>query len=138
MRIYIFKSEARTGLRAFAGDPKGSKLRKITDHGQSSASSAWIGLLLISSRVMPSSKQLATPDFNFGALSQMEMRNPRTEKRPILKMLKKFRTGSLRVRKRVAASVVVCHAPTNHPGVDCFPCCGASPLIDRPMTKERQ
>jgi hypothetical protein len=30
---------------------------------------------------MPSSKQLATPDFNFGALSQMEMRNPRTDKK---------------------------------------------------------
>jgi hypothetical protein len=31
MRIYIFKSEARTGLRAFAGDPKGSKLPQ--NHG---------------------------------------------------------------------------------------------------------
>ena len=26
MRIYIFKSETRKGLRAFAGDPGGSKL----------------------------------------------------------------------------------------------------------------
>ena len=26
MRIYIFKSETRRGLRAFAGDPAGSKL----------------------------------------------------------------------------------------------------------------
>jgi hypothetical protein len=26
MRIYIFKSDAGTGLRAFAGDPVGSKL----------------------------------------------------------------------------------------------------------------
>ena len=26
MRIYIFKSETRQGLRAFAGDPVGSKL----------------------------------------------------------------------------------------------------------------
>jgi hypothetical protein len=26
MRIYIFKSEARNDLRAFAGDPAGSKL----------------------------------------------------------------------------------------------------------------
>ena len=26
MRIYIFKSEAGTGLRAFAGEPAGSKL----------------------------------------------------------------------------------------------------------------
>lgn len=26
MRIYIFKSETRKGLRAFAGDPAGSKL----------------------------------------------------------------------------------------------------------------
>ena len=26
MRIYIFKSETRRGLRAFAGDPVGSKL----------------------------------------------------------------------------------------------------------------
>jgi hypothetical protein len=31
MRIYIFKSEARTGLRAFAGDPMGSKLPQ--NHG---------------------------------------------------------------------------------------------------------
>ena len=31
MRIYIFKSEARTGLRAFAGDPIGSKLPR--NHG---------------------------------------------------------------------------------------------------------
>jgi hypothetical protein len=26
MRIYVFKSESRTDLRAFAGDPSGSKL----------------------------------------------------------------------------------------------------------------
>ena len=31
MRIYIFKSETRTGLRAFAGDPTGSKLPQ--NHG---------------------------------------------------------------------------------------------------------
>ena len=31
MRIYIFKSETRIGLRAFAGDPMGSKLPQ--DHG---------------------------------------------------------------------------------------------------------
>ena len=31
MRIYIFKSETRKGLRAFAGDPMGSKLPQ--NHG---------------------------------------------------------------------------------------------------------
>ena len=31
MRIYIFKSETRKGLRAFAGDPAGSKLPE--NHG---------------------------------------------------------------------------------------------------------
>jgi hypothetical protein len=31
MRIYIFKSETRKGLRAFAGDPAGSKLP--SNHG---------------------------------------------------------------------------------------------------------
>jgi len=31
MRIYIFKSESRTGLRAFAGDLSGGKLPK--NHG---------------------------------------------------------------------------------------------------------
>jgi hypothetical protein len=31
MRIYIFKSEANRGLRAFAGDPAGSKLPQ--NHG---------------------------------------------------------------------------------------------------------
>src|SRR5262249_61208980 len=48
---------------------------KITDRGQRSASSAWIGLRLINSRVMPSSKQLATPDFNFGVSGMMDKRN---------------------------------------------------------------
>src|SRR5262249_58261722 len=54
---------------------------KITDRGQRSVSSARIGLLLINSRVMPSSKQLAKPDFNFGALGLMEMRNPQADKK---------------------------------------------------------
>jgi hypothetical protein len=31
MRLYIFKSETRDGLRAFAGDPSGSSLPK--QHG---------------------------------------------------------------------------------------------------------
>jgi hypothetical protein len=30
---------------------------------------------------MPSSRQLATPDFNFGALGLMEKRNPQADKK---------------------------------------------------------
>jgi len=49
MRIYIFKSETRNELRAFAGDPGGSKLPK--QHGP------WTATGIISSE--------RAPPFNF-------------------------------------------------------------------------
>jgi hypothetical protein len=93
MRIYIFKSEARIGLGAFAGDPMGGKLPQ--NHGPWTVTGVvGVDLLLITSRVTLSSKQSTTQDFNFGALGRMETRNPQTDKkgRPILKTREKFRT----------------------------------------------
>ena len=112
---------------------------KITDRGQRSVSSAWIGLLLINSRVMPSSKQSATRDFSFGASGLMEMRNPQADKKgAIPKTCRHLGRFNARKGKRVTASAALRRAPADHPGVDCFACCAVSPFIGRPMTKERQ
>src|SRR5262245_43753238 len=69
MRIYIFKSDARTGLRAFAGDPMGSKLPQ--NHGPWTVTGV-VGL----DRAPPHNfsrdaiEQATMRGFNFGALSQ--------------------------------------------------------------------
>jgi hypothetical protein len=112
--------------------------RKITDHGQLPASSPWIGPLLITFRVMLSSKQLTARDFNFGALGRTEMRNPQTDEKGASSKDAQENFGRFTARKRVTASVALRRAPADHPSVDCLPCCGASPFTGRPMTKEWQ
>jgi hypothetical protein len=67
MRIYIFKSETRQELRAFAGDPVGSKLPQ--QHGPWTAI-VWSGpmlILLTSFHAYRSSGPSTATAFNFGA-----------------------------------------------------------------------
>jgi hypothetical protein len=65
--------------------------------------------------VMPSNKQLITRDFNFGALAQKEIRNPQTDKKGAnSEGAQESSDASLRVRKRVTASVALWHAPADH------------------------
>ena len=43
MRLYIFKSETRKALCAFAGDPQGASSRRATVPGPLPVWSAWTG-----------------------------------------------------------------------------------------------
>jgi hypothetical protein len=62
MQIYIFKSETRKGLHAFAGDLMGSKLPQNHGPGWSDRTC----LLPITSHVMRSKKQSMLKGFSFG------------------------------------------------------------------------
>ena len=64
MQIYVFKSETRKGLHAFAGDLMGSKLPQ--NHGPWTVTRVVGPLLPITSHVMRSKKQSMLKGFSSG------------------------------------------------------------------------
>jgi hypothetical protein len=69
MQIYIFKSETRKGLHAFAGDLMGANFGRIMVRGPLPGWSDRICLLPITSHVMRSKKQSMLKGFSSGGLA---------------------------------------------------------------------